>query len=110
MGQFVNGDVVVLSFPFSDLSQTKRRPALVLAALQGNDLILCQITSQAREDRHSVRLDAPDFVTGGLGQSSRIRPNRLFTADSSIVAYRAGQVSAIKLREARDTLIRILSE
>lgn len=74
MGQFVKGDVVVLNFPFSDLSQTKRRPALVLAALQCNDLILCQITSQAREDRYSVRLDTADFVSGGLSQSSRIRP------------------------------------
>lgn len=78
----MKGDVVVLNFSFSDLSQTKRRPALVLAALQGDDLILCQITSQAREDGYSIRLDAPDFVAGGLSQSSRIRPNRLFTADS----------------------------
>ncbi|MCC7174981.1 MAG: type II toxin-antitoxin system PemK/MazF family toxin [Bryobacterales bacterium] len=62
MGQSVKGDVVVLNFPFSDLSQTKRRPALVLAALQGDDLILCQITSQAREDAHSIRLDAPSIL------------------------------------------------
>jgi len=82
----------------------------VLAALQGNDLILCQITSQAREDRYSVRLDTADFVTGGLSQSSRIRPNRLFTADSDIVVYRAGQVSAAKLNEAHEKLIHILSE
>ena len=82
----------------------------MLAALQGNDLILCQITSQAREDRYSVRLDTADFVTGGLSQSSRIRPNRLFTADSDIVVYRAGQVSAAKLNEAHEKLIHILSE
>ena len=75
----MKGDVVVLSFPFSDLSQTKRRPALVLAELQGDDLILCQITSQAREDGYSIRLDASDFSVGGLSQSSRIRPNLLFT-------------------------------
>ncbi|MCZ2150026.1 MAG: type II toxin-antitoxin system PemK/MazF family toxin [Bryobacterales bacterium] len=73
MGQFVKGDVVVLNFPFSDLSQTKRRPALVLAALQGDDLILCQITSQAKEDGYSVRLESSDFVSGGLNQSSRIQ-------------------------------------
>ena len=52
----MKGDVVVLNFPFSDLSQTKRRPALILAVLQGDDLILCQITSQAREDGYSIRL------------------------------------------------------
>ncbi|WP_292744967.1 type II toxin-antitoxin system PemK/MazF family toxin [Nostoc sp. NMS4] len=45
MAGFVKGDVVIVPFPFSDLTQTKRRPALVIATLQGNDLILCQITS-----------------------------------------------------------------
>ena len=105
----MKGDVVVLNFPFSDLSQTKRRPALVLAALQGDDLILCQITSQAREDGYSVRLEGSDFVNGGLNQSSRIRPNRLFTADSGIVLYRAGQVSPDKLNETIAKLIAILN-
>ena len=37
MEQFVKGDVVVVKFPFSDLSQVKRRPALVLAGLEGDD-------------------------------------------------------------------------
>ena len=45
MARFVKGDVVVVPFPFSDLTQTKRRPALVIANLSGDDLILCQITS-----------------------------------------------------------------
>ena len=83
---------------------------MVLATLEGNDVILCQITSQAREDGYSVRLEAGDFVSGSLSQSSRIRPNRLFTADSSIIVYRAGKISSAKLRETRDTLIRILSD
>jgi len=46
LGKFVKGDVVVLPFPFSDLSAVKRRPALVVAALTGEDVILCQITSR----------------------------------------------------------------
>lgn len=46
MERFVKGDVVVIPFPFTDLSGTKRRPALVLADLPGDDIILCQITSQ----------------------------------------------------------------
>ena len=102
--------MVVLNFPFSDLSQTKRRPALVLAALRGDDTILCQITSQARFDDYSVALDDADFVAGGLHQSSRIRPNRLFTADSGIIVYRAGHVSDTKLKETVDRLIAILRE
>jgi mRNA interferase MazF len=73
-------------------------------------LILCQITSQARDDAYSVQLDDSDFTTGALNRSSRIRPNRLFTADSGIVVYRAGHVSAAKLNETRERLIQILSE
>ncbi len=52
MAKFVKGDVVVIPFPFSDLSQSKRRPALVIAELEGDDLILCQITSQTILDNY----------------------------------------------------------
>ena len=39
MAGFVKGDVVIVLFPFSDLTQAKRRPALVLSELRGDDLI-----------------------------------------------------------------------
>lgn len=88
----------------------KRRPALVIAALQGDDVILCQITSQARADQYSIPLDSTDFASGGLNQSSRIRPNRLFTADSGIVVYRAGRISQPKVDEVVDRLIAIIRQ
>jgi mRNA interferase MazF len=83
---------------------------LVIATLAGDDLILCQITSQARADAYSVRLEDVDFVLGGLSQSSRVRPNRLFTADAGIVVYRAGRVSATKLNEVVDRLVAIIKQ
>ena len=46
MARFVKGDVVVVPFPFSDLTQAKRRPALVVASLRGDDVVLYQITSR----------------------------------------------------------------
>lgn len=64
----------------------------------------------ARSDGYSVPLDGSDFSSGGLNQASRIRPNRIFTADVAIVAYRAGTVSASKLNEVVDRLIEILSQ
>jgi len=48
----VKGDVVVVPFPFSDLSQAKRRPALVVAELEGDDLLLSQITSLRVRDSY----------------------------------------------------------
>ena len=56
MERFVRGDVIVIPFPFSDLTQAKRRPALVLSVLPGYDLILCQITSQEIQDMYAVIL------------------------------------------------------
>jgi len=66
MARFVKGDVVVIPFPFSDLSQAKRRPALVLAELEGNDRILCQITSRLVQDKYAIQLDEDDFAKGSL--------------------------------------------
>lgn len=82
----------------------------MLATLQGNDLILCQITSQARSDAYSVALQRTDFTAGGLNQSSRIRPNRLFTAEEGIILYRAGHVAATKLGEVVNRLVDILNQ
>ena len=108
MARFVKGDVVVVPFPFSDLSQAKRRPALVMASLHGDDLILCQITSQAVKDSYAVAIAESDFADGGLKQPSHIRPNRLFTADSRIILYRAGRLAPATLDRVIDRIVEIL--
>lgn len=64
MGKPVVGEVVVLPFPQTDLQAGKRRPALVVADLPGDDLILCQITTQSRRDNYSVPLTGTEFEHG----------------------------------------------
>ncbi len=108
MARPVKGDVVVVPFPFSDLTQAKRRPALVLAELEGDDLILCQITSRTVSDSYAVALTDADFAQGGLRLESNIRPNRLFTADNTIVLYRVGSLARAKLTEVVDRVVSIL--
>ena len=108
MARFVRGDVVVIPFPFSDLSQSKRRPALVVAPLEGDDAILCQLTSKGIKDDYAIALDDGDFASGSLKQSSNIRPNRLFTADTHIILYRVGSIREEKLARVIDKLIQII--
>ena len=108
MEGFVKGEVVVVPFPFSDLTQAKRRPALVIAELEGDDVILCQITSQWIKDEYSIPLREDDFVSGSLKQISNIRPNRIFTADQRIILYRAGSIKLEKLTEVINRIIEIL--
>jgi mRNA interferase MazF len=88
MGKPVIGEVVVLPFPQTDLQAGKRRPALVVADLAGEDLILCQITTQSRRDSYSVPLSTTDFERGRLNVDSFVRANRLFTVDHSVIIYR----------------------
>jgi len=92
MAEFIKGDVVVIPFPFSDLSATKRRPSLVIATTKGNDIITCQITSQFHNDNYSIILENKDFECGTLNQMSYIRPNKLITIDKSIVLYKIGEI------------------
>ena len=108
MERFVKGDVVVVPFPFSDLTRSKRRPALVIAELEADDLILCQITSREIRDNYAIFLEENDFESGIIKQKSNIRPNRIFTADRHIVIYRAGHLKPDKIKETINKILDIL--
>lgn len=106
MAKFVKGDVVVVPFPFSDLSNSKRRPALVINPVSMDDLILCQITSQSVKDEDAITLELQDFKENSLEKISNVRPNKLFTADSHIVLYK---IASLK-REKMDNVIAKITE
>jgi mRNA interferase MazF len=110
MAKFVKGDIIVLPFPFSDLKQLKKRPALIIAELEGDDVILCQITSQRIKDRYVVSIDEDDFETGTLKQRSNVRPNRIFTADRNIILYRVGHLKSEKVEEITERILDILEQ
>jgi mRNA interferase MazF len=107
VGGFVKGDVVVVRFPFSDLSSAKKRPALVVGVPGGDDVILCQITSRQITDQYAIPLRDQHFSLGSLRQESNIRPNRLFTADSRIIQYRAGHLNYEPLEQVIHKIISI---
>lgn len=110
MAGFVKGDVVVIPFPFSDLSGTKKRPALVLADLPGDDILLCQITSQNTKDQFALALTLSDFSTGSLPLASNIRPTRIFTADKNIIIRKGGTIKTAVMQKVIDVLIDILKK
>lgn len=107
--KFEKGDVVVLPFPFSDLSSSKKRPALVVTNLKGEDLILLQITSNKKFDSYSINLTDNDFSQGKINIDSKIRPNKIFTADKSIILYKIGTININKQKEVLEKLFYIFS-
>lgn len=105
----MKGSVVVVPFPFSDLSGSKRRPALVIADWDGDDLILCQITSKANSDGHAIGLSKGDFLSGGLPIDSNIRVNKVFTADKRIILQVAGKLRPDKYRSVVEGLALLIA-
>lgn len=99
------GSVVLVPFPFSDLSQSKIHPALVLAEAGRGDWILCQLTSKAYGDARAISLDAADFSEGGLRLTSYARPAKLFTATEVLMLEQAGQLRAETMRAILQAVI-----
>ena len=104
MGQFKVGQVVTSAFPYSDLRTNKHRPALVVAIVDFDNIILCQITSKPYSSTMAIELSEQDFISGGLPVKSYIRPDKLFTAEHSIVSTIYGALKPEKLRDTLSTL------
>jgi mRNA interferase MazF len=108
MEKFIKGDVVVVPFPFSDLTGSKLRPALLLAKLSGNDFLLCQITSKPAED--SISLTNDKFISGSLPVNSFIRPSKLFTADQNIFIKKAAHIDGKLVNTVTKQIIALLNQ
>ena len=109
MGRFIKGDVIVIPFPFTDLSGSKKRPALVISTPFGEDIIVCQITSKHKSDPLALPLIADDFAVGTLPVDSFIRPNKIFTADKNLILSIVGHLSERKIQETLSAVINIIS-
>ncbi len=92
MDKFIVGDIVAIPFPFSDLSGNKLRPALILAKVEHGDLILCQITSKSYSSKLAIEISSSDFLEGELSVKSYIRPDKLFTANTTIIRKYKGKL------------------
>ena len=103
------GTVVLVRFPFSDLSASKRRPAVVLAHAGRGDHVLAQITSNAYADDRAIELAEGSFADGGLDRLSFVRPGKLFTANEAIIVRSVGTLTRETSKAAAAAAIRVLS-
>ncbi len=110
MERFVKGDIVVVPFPFSDLSSSKRRPALVVQHFKGEDLLLAQITSKTVRDNFAIPLNENEFETGSLNKPSNIRPNKLFTCSRNLILYRIGNLKPEKIAFVAESIAKIVKK
>jgi mRNA interferase MazF len=97
---FSQGDIVLIPFPFSNLTGSDQRPAIIISSKTVNDstsdVILAQITSNTRNDQFSFPLKDEDLDTP-LPKNSEIRCHKLFTAEKSIIKKRISGLKKGKL-------------
>ena len=109
MGSGVVGDIVMTPFPYTDLRQVKKRPALVLASVGMNDWILCQITSSSQARAQDIAISPSDMQSGHLVAGSHVRPERLVTMNASVFERTVGHITDAKQAEVRDAVRSLFS-
>lgn len=106
------GDILLVSFPFTDLRSTKRRPAVVLSPAsfhrKSDDFIVCCMTSHVRGTTEEVRIDSRDLACGTLPAPSVALVSKIATLHKGLVTKRLGSLGNDKLAEVRSRLGRSL--
>ena len=86
---YEQGEIIIVPFPFSDLSSIKQRPVLVLSKNNDNkssdDIITCGITSNLKNSKYSVLITNNDLKKSEIPRDSRIKVDKLFTIDKGII-------------------------
>ena len=102
------GSIVLVPFPFSDLSESKLRPAVVLAEISRKDFVCCQVTSNPYADPNAVELTDEDFAKGSLKRVSYARPGKLFTANVQLFEGEAGVLQKEPRAEIVEQVVQLL--
>lgn len=110
METFTKKDVVIFAFPYTNLTQRKIRPCLVLSSEMNQDILLCQITSQKiKKDEFSIALKNSETLEGSLEIDSYIRCNMIFTADKKQIIKKICKINSKKYFEVISTISKIIN-
>ena len=101
------GEVVLVPFPFTDQSGTKKRPAVIVSSNRYNatrrDLIIMAITSQVRQPMGHAEAIIADWQSAGLLKTSALKP-LLTTIEQRLVLKTLGTLSAADQKSLREIL------
>ena len=105
--------IILIPFPYTDLSGAKKRPALVISSLDFNiksdDVICCLITSNPEDRQHSIKVNNKDMEEGYLEFESKIKPYRLFTIDKKLLYKILGRLNLTKSKAIIEEINKIIT-
>lgn len=109
---FEQGDIVLIPFPFTDLTTTKQRPALIISKTDYNqkteDIITCGITSNLQNSDYSVLVDNENLTEGSIPMKSRIKADKMFTLKQSLVNKKLAKLNTATLEKVRAELQKLV--
>ena len=110
---FEQGDIVLVTVPFTDFSSEKQRPALVISNNEYNrkveDIVVCGITSNIKQEDYSVVIERKDLQEGFLPVTSRVKTDKLFTVHKSVVKRKIAKTNQETLSKVKRELSRLFN-
>ena len=104
-------DLVLLPYPFTNLRESKVRPAIVVSNDSFNnkslDCILVPITSVIKDEEYSVKIEQSDLLSGKLIKSSRVKANKLFAVDKRLIIMKIGTLNTILFSRIKSEILKI---
>ncbi len=95
--QFNQGDIIIVPFPFSDLTRVRQRPVLVLSKTnylrESEYVVTCGITSNLKDSKFSILIGNPNLIEGNIPTKSRIKVDKLFTLEQNIIIKKIGRIN-----------------
>ena len=109
---YKQGEIVIVPFPFSDLSNIKQRPVLVLSKNTDNDnsedVITCGITSMIKDSKYSVLIENTDLIEGDIPKPSRIKIDKLFTINQNIIKKKVARINKETFEEVKSEFFKLI--
>ena len=109
---YKQGEIVIVPFPFSDLSSIKQRPVLILSKNIDNekveDIVTCGITSNVKNSKYSVLIENEDLIEGEVPKISRVKVDKLFTISQDIVKKKVGRINKESFEKVKSEFIKLV--
>jgi mRNA interferase MazF len=105
-------EIVLVPFPYSDLSAIKKRPVLILSNNYFNekheDILVCVITSKAYEDEYSIPIRNENLEYGVLPESSIIKTHKIFSIHKSKIIKKFSSINQELFSTVIDNVYRLI--
>ncbi len=102
---FKQGEIIIVPFPFSDLSSIKNRPVLIISrSNNSDDIITCGLTSNLKDNKSSVLIDNSNLENGRIPKKSLIKVDKIFTLNKSIIKKKVARVNQETFSRVKNVL------